>query len=185
MDKTIPRRMEMVCGSYMAEVKKYYPFIMEDGAIWLIAHQPNMADNVYYCNFDPKSQGFAGRTLHFELVDGDSIDLPAPWHSNADALFYDTGIDIRDTSLTYTIIAKQRSHDEHYNTIYKDVLYEDRKPTLGYFNRGEILAKEFANKLHTTVFCYRSSQGGSSDGPIEPDKKEVSNEGNKNPNEAT
>ena len=164
----------MLCGSYEAEKRKYYLQITEEGNVWLIADQPNMADNVYFCSFDPKSQGFAGRTLHFELVDGDSIDLPAPWHGNPDALFSDTDIDIRDTHLTYVVIAKDRTQDKNYNTVYKDVIYEDKEPILGQFNRGEVMAKSIANKLGVTVYCYRQSCGGSSDGSVRPDEiKEV------------
>jgi len=58
------------------------------------------------------------------------------------------------------------------DSIYKDVLYEDTEPTVGEFGRGKKIAKEFANKLGKTVYCYSQSQGGSSDGPVEPDEKE-------------
>ncbi len=166
------QHQQMVCGSSEAESRKYIPLITDEGYLWLVADQPNMADNVYFCSFDPKSKGFAGRTLHFELVDGDSIDLPGPWHGNSDSLYHDTGVDIRDTHLTFVVVAKDRVHDEDYNTIYKDILYMDKEPTLGLFDRGEILAKELANRLGHMVMCYRQSTGGSSDGPVQPDKKE-------------
>lgn len=172
MNKTISRRHGMICGIYDAEVRKYHSLIDEDGALWLVADQPNMADNIYYCNFDLESQGFAGRTLHFEMVDGETIDLHGPWHSNSDSLFHKTGVDIRDTHITYVVIARNRSRDSAYNTVYEDVLYEDKEPTLGLFDRGDILAKELANKLGTTVYCYRESQGGSSDSAVHPDQKE-------------
>jgi len=50
MDKVIPSRMEMICGSYEAEVRKYIPFVVTEGdragMLWLVADQPNMGDNV-------------------------------------------------------------------------------------------------------------------------------------------
>lgn len=169
MDRII-KRQEMICGSHEAEVRKYYPTIDEEGAVWLIADQPNMADNIYYCNFASESQGFAGRTLHFNLVDGEEIDLPAPWHTNSQALKHRCGIDITDLHLTYVVIAKNRALDKNLNTVYGDVVYEDKEPTLGYFKRGEHIAKELANKLNTVLYCYSESAGGSSDSPIYPDK---------------
>jgi len=159
---------QMTCGSSEAESRKYIPLITKEGYLWLVADQPNMGDNVYFCSFDPKSDGFGGRTLHFELVDGTSIDLPGPWHGNTDSLFHDTGIDIRDTHLTFVVVAKDRKH-EGWQCTYTDVLYKDDEPKVGLFDRGEAIAKEWANKLKQPVMCYRQSQGGSSDGPVYPD----------------
>ena len=168
MDKVIERR-GMISGMAEAEARKYIPIITEDGCLWLVADQPNMADHVYYCAFDPKSQGFGGSTLTFQLVDGDSIDLQGPWHGNADSLFEDTGIDIRDTRLTYVVIARERTHDEHWRSVLKDILYEDKEPTMGIFHRGEVIAKEIANGIGHPVILYSESQGGSSEGPVRPD----------------
>ena len=54
------------------------------------------------------------------------------------------------------------------NTIMTDVLYIEKEPILGSFNRGEILAQEMANKLEKQVMYYSQSMGGSSCGPVKP-----------------
>jgi hypothetical protein len=172
VNRVIPRKHELICGSYETEIRRYYPIIDDEGAIWLIADQSNMADNIYYCDFDPRSQGFAGRTLHFVLVDGTEIDLPAPWHANSESLMRRTGIDIRDTHLTYVVIAENRGVDDSYNTIYYDVLYEDKEPVLGYFDRGAHIARRLANLLDKTLYCYQESAGGSSNSPVHPNREE-------------
>jgi len=163
----------MISGMGEAQSRKYIPLITEDGCLWLVADQPNMGDNVYYCSFDPRSRGFGGAILHFELVDGDSIGLPGPWHGNTESLFEDTGIDIRDTHLTFVVIAKSREF-QGYQCILKDVLYMDSEPTVGKFDRGDTIAKEWANKLGTPVACYRQSCGGSSNGMVYPDSEKES-----------
>jgi len=169
-NQLIIERQPMKCGSYEAEIRKYHKYQGKKG-IWLVADQPNAGDNIYFCNFDPKSQGFGGRTLHFNLVDGTEIDLPAPWHSNCDYLFRDAEVDIRDKHLTFVVIAKKREYNGR-QTIYKDIVYADSKPQIGYFNRGEQLAKQLAKQLSIMLFCYSESQGGSSSSPIYPDKKD-------------
>jgi len=173
MNETIRRNRTMTCGSYEAEIRKYIPVVEEDGSVWLIADQPNMADNMYYCNFDPKSQGFARRTLHFVTVDGDEIDLPAPWHSNSQAFKERTGIDITDTHLTYGLISKGRKMDSNFNTVYVDVLYKDKEPTLGQFHRVLHIAKRLARERNEDLFCYSESQGGSSSQPVSCSKEKA------------
>jgi len=164
-------RMGMISGMAEAESRKYIPLVCDRG-LWLVADQPNMGDNVYFCSFDPRSDGFGGAVLRFNLVDGGHIDLPGPWHGNTDSLFYDTGIDIRDTHLTFVVVAKDRDHEDG-QTIFKDVLYMDEKPTIGYFDRGEAIAKEWANKLGEPVMYYSESQGGSISCPVYPDGYEL------------
>lgn len=166
MKDFVTERKPMTCGSYEAEVRRYHKY---DGKLgtWLVADQPNAGDNIYFCNFDPKSQGFAGRNLHFTLVDGTEIVLPAPWHSNSQALFDDTGVGVRDRCLTFVVIAKERVPSGR-QTIYRGVVYADKEPQVGYFNRGETLAKRLTNQLGVMLYCYSESQGGSSSSPIYP-----------------
>jgi len=173
MEEYIIERQPMICGSYEAEIRKYHKYQgKKEGSIWLVADQPNAGDNIYYCDFDPKSQGFAGRTLHFTLVDSTEIDLPAPWHSNSEHLFRDTGVDTRDKHLTFVVIAKRRELTTDYQTIYKDIVYIDKEPQIGYFDRGRQMARQLAKQLDIQLFCYSRSQGGSSDSPIDPDEKD-------------
>lgn len=170
-DEFVVRRQPMICGSAEAEDREYTAIEGESGRIWLVADQPNAADNVYVSDPCPKSQGFAGRILTFKLKDG-FIRLQGPWHSNSDSLLADTGLDIRDQHLTFVVISKEREMGEHFEAIMKGILYIDPEPMLGSFKRGELAAKRFANSTGQPVWCYSESQGGSS-GPnlVSPDEE--------------
>jgi hypothetical protein len=57
-------------------------------------------------NNDPNSihvqttctEGYGGRTLTFQLVDGSTLEMVGPWNGNADHLFEDTGYDVREVT---------------------------------------------------------------------------------------
>jgi len=111
-----PYRMQS--GRYEAEIRKYKKLIGKSGRIWLVAIQDNPADNIYVSAASAENQpgykgfrGFAGRTLTFELEDGDILELQGPWATNSDALFKDTGYDIRDKYLTFGVIGLSRKYE--------------------------------------------------------------------------
>ena len=163
----------MICGSYDAKIRKYKLYIGKSGMRWLVAIQPNAADNVYV-EGGPNSNGFAGRTLDFILEDGKIISLKGPWHTNANSLFKDTGVDIRDKHLTFTVIGLDRTYtDRGYRTVIKDVIYKDEKPTIGEYYRGDKIAMRLAKELNRPVMCYSKSGGGSSCGFVYPDQIDV------------
>lgn len=153
---------------------------MDDGKVWLIpTNVPNPGDFIHYWNPNekptrPTLQGYGGRTLKFVLEDGIIFECSGPWHSNSDSLYENTGIDLRDKHMTFVVISKEEEFDSvEMNTIMLDVLYIDNEPNIGNFNRGEILAKDFANKIGKTVHLYSQSKGGSYCGSICPDKEEL------------
>lgn len=165
-------RQPMISGQGEAVSKKYHGYVGKSGNIWLVADQPNSADNIYKTD-NPENKGkhgFGGATLKLSLVQGGEFLLKGGWHSNADGLFFDTGVDVRNKHETFVVISKERAYDsEHgYRTILKDVLYQDEAPQIGTFNRGEEIAKRLANELGHKVFLYSKSQGGSSCGPVDP-----------------
>lgn len=160
----------MRCGSYEAEQRRYKKVIGKLGKIWLYAVQDNPADNIYVSG-GKNSDGFGGRSISFTLEDGTIEELSGPWHTNSDDLYNNTGIDLRDKHLTFVVIGKGRKTlrtKQGWVDIILDVLYKDDKPTIGKFERGEVIAQKLANKLKQTVYCYSQSQGGSSNSPIEP-----------------
>ena len=162
------QRESMLCGSVEAEARRYKLLIGKNGNIWLVALEPNEGGNIYVSDPSPKSEGFAGRLITFPLEKpGESITLQGPWHGNSEALFRDTGYDARDKHETFVVIAKRRTYKDG-RTFYEDVLHQDEAPTLGYFERGSVLAEELATRLNQPVFCYSKSRGGSSDGPVYP-----------------
>lgn len=173
----IIKNQPMICGSYEAEIRKYKKIIGKSGNVWLYAIQDNPADNIYVSG-DKNSDGFGGRTISFTLEDGTIEKLIGPWSTNADALYANTGVDLRDKYLTFVVIGRSRDTlliKNIYKSLMIDVLYIDDKPTIGEFERGEIIAKKLANKLKKTVFCYSQSSGGSVSSPIEPEESKGDN----------
>jgi len=166
----IIERQPMLCGQSEAEERRYKKVIGKSDRIWLYAIQDNPADNIYVSG-DKNSDGFGGRTLSFTLEDGTTEELRGPWHTNSDALYGDTGVDLRNKCLTFVVISRDRKSiqtERRYTTKMIDILYKDDKPTIGKFERGKIIAQKLANKLKQTIYCYSQSQGGSSNSPIEP-----------------
>ena len=158
----------MICASQEAETRRYNKYIGKSGRIWLVADQKNKADNVYV-EGGKNSEGFAGRTINFKLVDGGEISLKGPWHSNTGSLYSDTGVDLRNEFLTYVVVALRHKYEGWYKVIMIDVLYKDESPQIGCYDRGRKIAKKIANELKMTVCCHIKTKGGSSTGPVEPD----------------
>ena len=174
-DWTDERNSGMVCGSAEAERRTYKKFVGTSGRTWLVAVQPNEADNIYVSG-GKNSQGFAGRILAFKLEDGSTLELQGPWHSNSAALFANTGYDIRDKYLTFGVIGLGRSYGPGpgLNPVtIEDVIYKDSEWTLGTFDRIEVLAQHFANLMEKTVVYFVKSKGGTSCGFTESETSKV------------
>ena len=165
-------RKAMICSSAEAESRKYFLYKSKKGRKWLVADQPNAGDNVYV-EGGPNSEGFAGRTLTFPLVNGEEVSLQGPWHTTSNGLFAATGVDVRDKCLTFGVISHERKCNSAYETEMIDVIYQDEKPIIGTFDRVREIAQKIANKLGKAVFCYSESKGGSSCGQVKPEGKNV------------
>ncbi len=162
--------MEMKCGGAEAECHRYHKHVISKpgkriGCVWLVSDQPNAADNVYFHDpTDTKSQGFGGGTLTFPLVGGGEYVAKGPWHGNSDSLFADTGVDVRDTCLTFVVLAMEREYPKSngysLNPIMRDVVYRDAEPTIGRFDRYKELIKAHPQ----AKWYYMQSSGGSSCG---------------------
>jgi hypothetical protein len=158
----------MVCGQYEAQKQKYKKLIGKSGSIWLVGTN-DPAHHVYVSDDgkDKYFKGFGGATLKFQLDDGSEILLKGPWMSNTDALYEDTGHDVRDKHITFVVISRDRVHKDGVCTMV-DVIYKDKSPTPGYYNRGKSLAQEIANEKGHKVYCYILSGGGTYNGIIKP-----------------
>lgn len=157
-----------------AREQRVYDRIETKGHVWYVARAENSGDSVYVKvkNENPKNyfKGYGGSTLDFKLSDGSVESVKGPWHSNADSLFADTGIDLRDKYLTFGVISMGREHPDGLKFLMKDVIYLDEDWTIGPYERVNLLAQEMANQLLTSVFVYVAGQGGSSCGRVEPKK---------------
>lgn len=159
----------IISGQGEVSVKKFKKYQGKSGNTWYLSIQENCADNVYVDQHDPKSDGFGGAVLTFELEDGTVDKVKGPWHSNSEAFSRDTGINITNKHLSFVVISKERGQDKNYRTVMKDVLYQDEKPTLGIYDRYKELAKPFieeAVKSGTSLFYYSKGVGSSSSGSI-------------------
>lgn len=154
-------------GVMMAQSVRYRAFrsVRSPGRVWLVGDSPNAGDFVYM--WEPEEptlysfQGFGGAVLHFTLVNGCTMDLEGPWHSGAQALYDDTGVDVRHKCLSLGVLALHRVPDAAGLYRYKYLLYKEEAPQLGVFERVGLLAQWYANKLGATVFYYRESVGSS------------------------
>lgn len=107
-------------------------------------------------------RGYGGARIRFPLEDGSIYEAHGPWHSNADSLYRDTGIDFRNQHRTFVVLARERTYEDGVS-ILKGIEYIDPpEGKIGAFNRYEELAKLYPNARH----FYSVSRGGSSLGPI-------------------
>jgi hypothetical protein len=156
---------KMHSRSAEAEAKKYRIALGKSSEIWLY----NTGDNVY-TQGGPNSDGFGGRSLKFTLSNGyDFIELKGPWHANSDALFKATGIDIRNQHLTIGVIGKSRSWNNG-RCVIEDILYFDKEPKFGCYDRVRKLAEDMASSMNETIYYHMSSISGASNGPVNPRK---------------
>lgn len=164
----------MFCGQSEAISRKYHKHVGKSGNIWLVADQEDAGADIYVTN-NPQNttsrnqafEGFGGATLSMPLVDGTTFELRGGWHSNSDALFNDTGVDVRDKIFTFVVLSKGLDFDKKsYGRILTDVVYQDEKPTLGNFYRYKDLIKQYPE----ANFYYSESKGGSSSGTTKNEK---------------
>ena len=137
----------------------------KSGNTWLvpaITVLPNRADHIYVTAYpDPEKtgKGFAGAIMHMPLLTGRDFILRGGWHSRADALLEDTGLDVRNSRLTYGAVGLHRS-----GSWLVGLLHYDESPQLGYHDRIPQLAQKLANERNESVFYSFLSAGGGASG---------------------
>lgn len=173
---------EMKCAQSEAEQKKYRQYKGKSGNTWLVAEQPNSADDIYVTNDHKNSggEGFGGSTLSMPLINGKSktshFMLHGGWKSNSDSFFEDTGIDIRGKHRTFGAVGtglEWKNCNCVVNPIFQHefitgIKHIDMKAKIGKFNRIELIAQNFANRLKKPVVYYSQSEGGSVRGWANP-----------------
>jgi 3',5'-cyclic AMP phosphodiesterase CpdA len=159
--------MAMISGSHEAEIRTYRKYECKRG-VWLAALQGAPADNLYFHDpRDKNSDGFGGRTLRFPLEDGSVYEAKGPWKGNADSMFRDTGVDLRDQYSSFVVIGKGvRFEKGRYESIrvITDVVYMDDGFQIGPFQREEAIVKTLPVGKYQ---YYRETRGGSIAGSIE------------------
>lgn len=170
-----------ITHDYLPREKKglIYRKVIGKSKTWVYPTNALSPASDVHCSASPREnvlgyrgfRGYGGATLIFHLEDGTEERMTGPWNSSAEALFADTGVDIRDQYLTYVIIAKERALGERYTTIFKGIVYQDKNPVLGKFLRGDIIAMKLAKKMKRKLYLYSESMGGSSERPVTPDQE--------------
>lgn len=168
--------MDVKSASAEAAARKYHDVTIGPDEHYLYADEPNAGDHVYhgFSNPEKKGEGFAGRTLVFELVDGGSVTLYGPFHCGPGGLLKH-GIDLTCRHRTRGVIAKayehiplQESKGYFGQRRYKDLVHLDEDWVIGDFNRIEDLAQELADKHGCMMYYHSESDGGSISSRKEP-----------------
>lgn len=142
------------------------------GTIWLVT--TNEDPDHIIVQGGPESKGYGGADLTFTLANGvDKITLHGPWHSNTDALFKDTGLDLRNKIKTWGCIGRKRSWHRQSNwgdsqTVIEDLIYFDHCVIAGAFDRIQDMAQKMSNAMGITLYYYMQSYSGGSSGPVDP-----------------
>lgn len=165
-------RKSMICGSDEAESRTFKMALDGKGCVWFYTLEGTNPGGYVYVHdpSDDKSDGFGGSTITFKIGKSGSYAAKGPWHTNTDALYQHTQIDLRSKHLTFGCIGKARSYERHQMVI-EDLIFCDSEPVLAAFNRIESLAKDLANELNQQLYYYSESSGGSSSGPVWPTGK--------------
>ncbi len=139
-----------------------------NGRRWLVAAQESAADNIYVEGVKG-SDGFGGATLTFDLTDGTKVSLTGPWKTGAEGLFKATGIDVRNSYVTFGIVAFEKEHGKWPGPdFYRDVIHLDGSPTLGAHSRIRDIAQAAANRSRRRVYHASVSKGGGHAGWEDP-----------------
>lgn len=173
-DKLVIGRLQMSSAVGNQSVILLWDYIVgSDGEYWFWPLEYDENGAMIHCGSKllagrPKSEGFGGRTLDFPTKDG-VIQIQGPWHTNSDALFERTGVDLRDKHRTWGVVSLGRG-DENGTTVLFDLVYEDpdEKGVVGIFDRISLLAQQLSDGENIPLYYYRLSSGGSSCGPVYP-----------------
>lgn len=160
----------MICEQLEAQRRVYRRVNGKDGNVWLYAIEENSADHVYVSG-KPGSDGFGGATLTFKLEDGSELKLTGPWKTGAQRLFQETGVDLSDRFLTFGVISREIGDGAYiFRPTMIDVVYKDKKPTVGRENRIDAIAMHLANELQAKLHVWIGTSGGSRQLVAMPDK---------------
>lgn len=163
-DEYVTDDYQMFSGQEEAVSHRYHKYVGKSGNTWLVADTEAAAENIYVTD-SPRNdgkEGFGGALLSMPCVDGTVFPLKGGWHTNASALYADTGIDVRDKHRTFVVLSRARAttDDGTYRTIFRDIVYRDIEPTLGIYDRDKVLMALYPD----ANYVYSASKGGSSSG---------------------
>lgn len=155
--------------------KVYRKLQGNDKRVWYIPIATNVADwfkgvgdSIHVTDPEPVGgmRGYGGSTLEFPLEDGTVDEVKGPWHTNSEAFFSATGLNISDLHYTCVTIGTERG--EGLMEVGGEIIYQDPGWVLGPFMRGERIAHQLADVHNRRLYVVRESQVGGSAGFVEP-----------------
>lgn len=159
----------MISGQHEVAIRQFKVVQGKTGHTWYIpVNDPEAGANIHVDVHNPQSDGYGGRVIEFLLEDGSVAKAKGPWHSNADSLFEDTGVDLRNTLWTFIVIGRGM---DGWPTVVRDVVYQDPpKGKIGNFDRWQEVVRSLVAdgivKDGEKLFYYSQSRGGSSAGMV-------------------
>lgn len=153
-------KQSTVCGFKEAESSIYSLHIGKTGYRWLLSTRDNCADEIYV--EIPHVPGFGGADIEFTLIDLTSLVIKGPRHSNCDAFFLDTGIDVRDKCRTFGVIAEKFGKKPRFTDppLLLNVIHIDTQPQIGAFDRIGVLAQQLSDIRKKEFVFYIETNGG-------------------------
>ena len=147
-------------------VYKCYRDKKDKDRLWLVMQGViNPADHIYVgYQHHTGSQGFAGRWLVFNLADHDrSVSLQGPWHSNAEALYECTGVDVRNQHYVQLVVGLARDNGPGWRTTLRDIVYIEEPGARGYDDYKAIL-RSLYEQHKAPLYYWHGGSGGSTSG---------------------
>lgn len=144
-------------------VYKCYRDRKDHDRLWLVMQNViNPADHIYVgYPYDVGSQGFAGRILVFNLVDQNrAISLHGPYHSNADALLENTGVDVTNKHYVQLVVGLSRERDSNHRDVITNLVFYQPPGTRAYHEYKSILPQLY-KKYNVPLHYWHGGSGGS------------------------
>lgn len=170
-DEVLVERLTMVSGVEQQSAIHLWDYVIEkDGTHWFWPNEHDESGAMVHMGSiyaGQRSEGYAGRTLDFTTKDG-VIKIQGPWHSNSDALYEKTGVDLRNKHRTMGVISLERGSKGSETVLLKVVYMDPEEGMVGTFDRVQELAQKMSDANNCVLYYYRRSSGGSSCGPVYP-----------------
>lgn len=136
--------------------------IGKSGATWIIPASGRFRASDIHCRGAKRehSEGYYGSILTWTLEDGSACSLQGPWHSNADALYDDTGVDLRQCHQTWCAVSRDMRFMRNGAIELIDPIYADEEVQESSFDRGDQIGQRIADERREPVYLVRESDGG-------------------------
>lgn len=130
--------------------------------MWFVPSDTKFAaDDIWMWNKNNQN-GISGQTREFLLAPGTTITVKGPWLSNAEHLFKETGVDLRER---HAVKLKVR------RIVGKELLYQDHDWVAGSIESSRAIAQEIANHDAVRVEAEIETAGGGVTFLLTPDSE--------------